>query len=263
VEHRESGLAARLLLTCPPRRPKRWTDADIAPAAEAGLGRLLARLYDLQPGTGDDGQPCPVYVGLAADAKRLWVAFYDAHGQEQADLAGELAAAWSKLEGYAARLALIIHYARWAADDASLQDPDRIDADSMRRAVTLAEWFKGEARRVYGVLAESDEQRERRQLVEWIQRKGGAVTGRELQQGRRGYGTATAAEAALDDLAKAGFGTWQDPTTTAKGGRPTRVFRLSTVSTSTKPPETHEIRSFVDVDSVDSPTTQADEWGEV
>ena len=142
VEHRESGLAARLLLTCPPRRPKHWTDADIDPAAEADLARLLARLYDLQPTTGDDGQPAPVYVGMTGDAKRLWVDFYNAHGQEQADLAGELAAAWSKLEGYAARLALIVHYARWAADDASLQHPDRIDADSMARAVTLAEWFK-------------------------------------------------------------------------------------------------------------------------
>ena len=44
VEHRESGLAARLLLTCPPRRSKRWTDADIDPAAEAGFAGILARL---------------------------------------------------------------------------------------------------------------------------------------------------------------------------------------------------------------------------
>jgi hypothetical protein len=35
VEHRESGLAARLLLTCPPRKPKKWSEADIDPEAEA------------------------------------------------------------------------------------------------------------------------------------------------------------------------------------------------------------------------------------
>jgi hypothetical protein len=44
-EHRESGLAARLLLTCPPRKAKRWTEADIDPSAEAELIRLFDRLY--------------------------------------------------------------------------------------------------------------------------------------------------------------------------------------------------------------------------
>jgi hypothetical protein len=37
IEHRESGLAARLLLACPPRKAKRWTEADIDLSAEAEL----------------------------------------------------------------------------------------------------------------------------------------------------------------------------------------------------------------------------------
>jgi hypothetical protein len=133
----------------------------------------------------------------------------------------------------------------------------------MARAVTLAHWFKGEARRVYGVLAETDEQRDRRQLADWIARKGGAVTVRALQQGRRGYGTAEAAEAALQELAKAGLGTWEESPTTAKGGRPSSVFRLPRASTSTQPTETKETGGFVDVDSVDAPEPQADDWGEI
>ena len=55
IEHRESGLAARLLLTCPPRKPKRWTEADIDPNAEVELARLVCRLYDLQPNLSDRG----------------------------------------------------------------------------------------------------------------------------------------------------------------------------------------------------------------
>ena len=66
IEHRESGLAARLLLTCPPRNPKRWTEADIDPDAEAEMARLVDRLYDLQPTVGDEGEPRPVVVGLTA-----------------------------------------------------------------------------------------------------------------------------------------------------------------------------------------------------
>lgn len=116
-EHRESGLAARLLLTWPPRTPKRWTEADIDPSAEAKLARLVDRLYDLQPTVDDDGEPRPVLVRLTADAKTAWMAYYNAHAIEQADLTGDLSAAWSKLEEYAVRLALVIHFIRWAAKD--------------------------------------------------------------------------------------------------------------------------------------------------
>jgi len=257
IEHRESGLAARLLLTFPPRQPKQWTDADIDPHAEAELAQLLERLYDLKPATGDDGQPIPVFVQMTPDAKKLWVQYYNAHNKEQVEMTGELAAAWSKLEGCAARLALIIHYARWAAGDVTLENPDRVDADSMSRALILIAWFKHETRRVYGMLAESDEQRERRQLVEWIASKGGEVSARDLQQGQRAYKTADAAEARLQELVKAGLGTWQSKRSTAKGGRPSRVFRLSAVPVAHETqPKPKENGCCVDVDSVDTSKTQ-------
>ncbi len=66
IEHRESGLAARLLLTCPPRVAKRWTEAEIDPAAEAEIARLVDRLYELQPIDSDEGEMRPVVVGLIA-----------------------------------------------------------------------------------------------------------------------------------------------------------------------------------------------------
>ena len=96
---------ARLLLTYPPRVAKHWTDADIDPAAEAEIAALVERLYDLRADIGDDGDERPVLVRLTADAKVAWRAYYDAHAREQADLSGDLSAAWSKLEEYPARLA--------------------------------------------------------------------------------------------------------------------------------------------------------------
>src|SRR5262249_13772318 len=103
LEHRESGLAARLLLACPPRKPKRWTEADIDPSADAELARLFDRLYELQPIRSDDAES-PALVRLSGDAKTAWKAYYNAHAVEQAGLTGDMAAAWSKLEEYAARL---------------------------------------------------------------------------------------------------------------------------------------------------------------
>ena len=135
----------------------------------------------------------------------------------------------------------------------------------MAAGIRLVTWFKGEARRVYALLGESDEDRDRRRLVEWIERKGGSATPREVQQGCRWLREPGAAEAALDELAKAGWGMWRDSPTTAKGGRPARAFALSTPSTVNETPAyPDQDLGFVDVDTVDAPESQADdEWSEV
>jgi hypothetical protein len=250
LEHRESGLAARLLLTCPPRKAKRWTEADIDPSAEAELVRLFDRLYELQPTTDDDGEPRPRLVRLSGDAQAAWIAYYNAHAVEQTDLTGDMAAAWSKLEEYAARLALVVHFTRWAAGNVA--DESRLDLASMSAGIVLAKWFKHEARRVYAMLDESDAERDQRRLVEWIDRKGGTVTAREVQQGCRWLKEPGAAEAALEELVKAGRGSWEQ-SPPGQRGQPTRRFKLSTVSTvygNTESPG--ENSNTVDVDSVDA-----------
>jgi len=261
IEHRESGLAARLLLTCPPRKTKRWTEADIDPNAEAELSRLFGRLYDLQPSIDDKGGPRPIVVDLTRDAKATWKEYYDQHAEEQTDLTSELSAAWSKLEECAARLALVIHCVRSANDAPCLESPDAVDAESMKAAIVLIKWFKRETRRVYAMLSESDDDRDERRVIEWIERKGGSVTAREVQEGHRQYQTAPAAESALNELVKAGHGRWK-PTPTGQRGQPTRRFVLCLVYGNT--PNLTENSNTVDVDSVDTPDTQpVDQWGEV
>jgi hypothetical protein len=191
-------------------------------------------------------------VRLSADAKEVWKAYYNAHGMEQADLTGDLSAAWSKLEEYAARLALIFHFIRWAANDPTLADVDRVDVDSMNAAIRLTQWFKHEARRVYAMLDESDGDRDLRRLEEWIARKGGLVTIREVQQGCRWLREPGKAEAALEELVKRERGAWE-PSRDGERGQPTRRFRLSTPSTvygNANLPERNG--NTVDVDTVDT-----------
>ena len=228
AEHRESGLAARLLLAYPPRRAKQWNEADIDPTAEAELARLFDRLYGLQPTHGDDSEPRPVVVRLSADAKPLWVAYANANGSEQVALTGDLSAAWSKLEEYAARFALVIHFVRWAANDATLTNAETVDAESMKAGIRLATWFKNEARRVYGMLSETETQQDHRRLAEWVERRGGSATAREAQQGCRWLKEPGTAEAALEELVKAGKGRWQS-TPSGQRGQPTRRFTLNAV----------------------------------
>jgi hypothetical protein len=240
-EHFESGLAARLLLACPPRKVKRWTEADTDPAREDELAAIFGALYGLEPAQDEDGEPTPAIVRLDPDAKRAFVDFYNGHAEEQVDLSGDLAAAWSKLEGYAARLALVIHFIRFAACDPLITNPDLVDAASVEAGAALSNWFGYEARRVYRVLDESAVERDRAGLVELIRRRGGTMTPRDLMLvSRRQYPTADLAEGALMELKRAGLGQWETPAPGQQGGRPAFRFVLSDKARAHTTPENAE-----------------------
>jgi len=225
--HYENGLAARLLLACPPRRVKRWTEAEVNRLTEETVAGMFERLYSLEGIAGDNGDPEPGIVGLSPPAKAAWIDFYNEHAQEQVTLSGDVSAAWSKLEGYAARLTLVVHQVRWAADDATLANSDIADETSVATGVTLSRWFAQETRRVYVILNETPEGRKRRELVETIRRHGGKIKVRDLMRSSGAYKTSAMAEEALHALAQAGCGHWEDVPSGPEGGRPTRDFVLA------------------------------------
>ncbi len=242
-KHFESGLVARFLLALPPRATKRWTSAVVAPATLAAYDRAIAELLALRPVSDEDGVQAPVEVALDAEAHEIWVEFYNRHAQRQAAATGHEAAMLAKIEGVAARLALLSYCVRVAGDPTLGL---RIDATSLRAAVRIAEWFAHEALRVYAIFRESPGAQARRRLGEWIRRKGGRVTARDVTRGpRRFRGSANLAEAALDDLVRDGLGQWEDVSPDRRAGRPTRAFVLrddtqpesaDSVATVTKPP---------------------------
>lgn len=227
-EHFANGLAARLLFAMPPRTPKRWTEDDIDERTEAAVDLVFTWLYALEPDIDEDGEPAPRLVPVSPEGKRVWIRFVNEHGADQAERVGDEAAAWSKLEGYAARFALVIHQVRAAAGDPTLADPEVVDEASIAAGVKLVRWFVGEAERVYANLTASDEDRERARLVEWIRGKGGSVTVRDLMRGPSRYkNNREKAEAALEELVEAGIGRWVSVNHGSKGGHPTRRFQLN------------------------------------
>ncbi|MCK4658239.1 MAG: DUF3987 domain-containing protein [Phycisphaerae bacterium] len=225
-EHREAGLQARFLSASPPRKPKTWSEATIPVDVATDVKVVFGRLFELQPDLNDDGSPRPQLVKLNPTAKRRWVRFHNEHAAEQAGLTGDLAAAWSKLEAYAARLALVHHCVRVAAGDETLADPDKVDEVSMAAGVGLARWFGGETKRVYATMAESNESRDLRRLTELVRNKGGVVSVRDWQN-RRHCATTADAEAELDGLVEAGLGCWEVPQPTGSGRPTSRRFILS------------------------------------
>jgi hypothetical protein len=154
--------------------PRVWTENDIDPSRLAEFSALLDRLYSLEADRDDEGTRRPYVVGMTGEARRVWIAYYQEHNATLATLNNDLAAAWSKLEEYAARLVLICHLARWASGAAPSIDPLVVDVESMRAGVTLANWFKNETQRIYAILEESDGERDRRELSSGLRGEGDA-----------------------------------------------------------------------------------------
>jgi hypothetical protein len=202
----EAGLAARFLLAMPPRQARRWTEAEVDPRTREAMQKVFDALWslDCERPEGPESKPSPVSVGLSKDGKAAWIEFFEEHAAQQQDRGGELAAAWSKLEGYCARLALLVHLCtlgEWDCTDA--RNP--VSAASVRAAVVLTRWLGREAERVYSVFRESDSQEGCRQIIDLIRQRGGTITVRELQRASRKYGTAEEAEQELERMVKAGW----------------------------------------------------------
>jgi hypothetical protein len=223
----ERGLPARLLFAYPPERQDKWNEAIIADDLRAVVLALFDDLWLLAPEPHDTGFR-PMLLHLAADAKAEYVSFYDQTGAAafESDEHGE--AAWAKLSGYAARLALVGQLAR---------DPQSeiVTGEVMRAACELARWCGNEAVRIYAALAETRQQRERRELIEFIERRGGMVYEREVMQSfTRLKNDKPGTERELTALVTAQLGKWEPVDHGGGPGRPARKFLLLQSSTSTQ-----------------------------
>src|SRR5262249_23617557 len=153
-------------------------------------------------------------------AKAVFVEYYNECGAACMQYDEREEAAWNKLSGYAARLALVGQLAR---------DPhaEVITAETIQAACNLARWFGNEAVRTYASLGETREQRQQRKLIEFIESRGGVVSVRDTITCYRPLKNQTKRTTeALDALVEVGLGKWEEVCPSGRG-RPTRVFQLS------------------------------------
>jgi hypothetical protein len=227
----ERGLPARFLFAEPPMRKDRWSDDTIPDDLRSTVSELFDRIWLLQPEHDDNGQR-PVLLTLEPDAREAFICYYNECGAAAVQGNEHTEAAWNKLSGYAARLALI-------GQLAANPNATAVTGEVMRAACDLARWFGAEAMRIYASMAETAEQRETRKLVEFIQSRGGLVRVRDVTHFYWPFrNQPDKAEQALNALVKKRLGTWLviKPEAGSKGGRPTRKFQLPQASPSPKPP---------------------------
>lgn len=239
--NRQNGMMARWLFTYPTPRPKKWREGNggdwLSSVHVQNVADCL--LADLQMVRGANNELSPQKIRLSREATDEYARFYNIHGAEHAQLTGDAAAMSAKLEEIPCRLALVFHCIKWA----TISDPDaeigEVDLETMRDAIRLAQWFKREAERILGTIRETDDEADHRRLAEWIRAEGiknkkGCVIARDLRDNLRDFRNNTpAAEAALRELARDGYGTYEFPRGNQQPGQPTRVFVLHSPSTAT------------------------------
>jgi ferredoxin len=158
-----NGLAPRFLIAMPPKKYQRWTEVGIDPSVIAEYEAMIQKLLSLT----HDADDKPIIVGWTADAAVLWGAFYDENVTlQERESDGYLESLYSKLEGQAAKLALVIQMVRWT-EDQSLSNTE-IDADSMRMTIELTRWFRRESRRVYLILNQDRRSDEEETVYEYV-----------------------------------------------------------------------------------------------
>ncbi len=259
-ENHENGMLARFFLSWPPRQPRGWSEKSIDESTASAVARVYDRLTSMEPDVDEFGDPKPVLVRLSREAKELFIHYYNELAGVRADAVGDDAAAMSKLVGGAARLALVHHLVRLAAND-QMVNPDQIDGASMAAGIALAKWFAYEAIRVNAALEldSNDDVREARHLIELIESRGGRITPRELQQRRSKFKRSVdLATEALQELVDAGIGEWNYIAPGGSGGQPSKVFVISTPTpeNDSNANDTHAIApkngGIVDVDGTDT-----------
>jgi hypothetical protein len=258
-----AGLGARFLMAMPPPHRRRWSEAEVEEGLATHYRNLLAFLLGLP--LADETKRLPYFVGLDRPAKDVWVDWFNRWGMRKDSSEGEQAAALAKLEGYAARLALVHHVVALAVE--GVAEPREVTRSSLEAGIALAEWFADEAIRIYKTLKESDRDRAQRHLVEWIAAHGGRVSVRQLQKANsRRWPSHEAAEEDLEELVRGGLGEWVEGERPANGGHTPRSFQLNNLLSDTSDTRSASPRNSADAERVsevsDSQTPLREPWAD-
>ena len=222
----ENGLAARFIFVQPPPRVAQWSDRTIEQSATDAVEMVFQHLYSIGPDLSPNGEEQPRLIKLSQAAQPVWAEFYDEHQQLATTLPRNLAFAWPKLLAMAARLALVVHFVRWAAGEELAGGTSEIDVHSLQTGLALARWFRDEVSRVYEIMEFGADHEQDEELVDRIKKLGnGGVTARDLTRKFREFrGNPEAAERRLQQLVDQECGRWEFNAPGRAGGRPTSRF---------------------------------------
>lgn len=161
---REDGFVHRLLFGFPDPLAMHWSEVAVREATLEGYCRVFEGLWALQ---GVSAQK-PRVVPFTPTGRQTFIAYANALYAELADpdcpdtFRGPLA----KLEGYGARLALLVQLCRMVCEEAH---GEAVDECSVRAAAALLQYFKSHARRVSRRLQATPTEQRVARALHWLE----------------------------------------------------------------------------------------------
>ncbi|MBD1878372.1 DUF3987 domain-containing protein [Coleofasciculus sp. FACHB-T130] len=186
------GMWGRFLWSKPPHLPDYWTDG------ETDITPFLATLYRHL-----DTLPSDTLYTLDPEARDLYKHWVNYLADEKSNSTDAMRNALSKLKGYMARLALVIHCLDLAADP-SLPFTTTINASTIERAIAWASYYLNQAR-LLNSKSQPDVPSELVDIAN-LSKEQGWISHRALQL-KHWAKTAEEAKAKLQELARMGLGT--------------------------------------------------------
>lgn len=173
-QSREDGFLDRLLFSYPEDQAfQGWTDHEIDEETQQEWQLIINRLLALEPSCPEGASHTPRKLYFSDSGKQAFARFVDDLAAEvnTSNYPARIVGVCAKLKGYTARFALTIHLLRWAAGEfPDGWGEEALDEEDVRRAVALANYFKGHAMVVHNCLQLTEEDKQVDALLAWMRR---------------------------------------------------------------------------------------------
>jgi len=205
-ERQEDGFASRLLVCWPKETPRKWVDGGVDVSVTLPVEQLFVKLCKLEM-AGEGGDRYPHVLKFSPEGMEAFREVINDHFNQKDlyGLKGPIVAAWAKMEGYLARLALIIQLIRRHSEDGV---GDGVDERSVYMAAALSDYFLAHAARLYGMVDEAKVLSLCKRAEEWAEKhRKQQLAGRDIIAARIVADKAQAL-VVLEQLAASGRWSW-------------------------------------------------------
>jgi hypothetical protein len=206
-EHQIDGFAARLLISYPQEVDEQWTDKGVKDSTIKHVIELQRKLSVL--GFKADTKCEPNVVRFSKKGYEAFKEVMKDHLEQKKryKLNDSLLAHWSKMQGYTARLSLIIHMVRLYSGEISNKS---VDPETVYMAATLVDYFKAHIAKFYKELKQIQIVALYERILQWAHKKNKSeILTREIYTARI-ISNADTTRAVLNGMAEQGLGKWKD-----------------------------------------------------
>jgi hypothetical protein len=224
----EDGFIDRFLFSFPERLPaigEQWR--EVSQESSNLWDRVIRCLLELGM-EAHEGRERPVFCPMSASGRMAWKEFTERNAEEtnQEDFPPNLVGPWGKMRGYCGRLALILHFLRYACEDIP---ETMVDGESMEKAATLAAYFKEHIRRVHQAIGADPRIASARTVLRWLhEREETVISRREIWRGvRRKFNRPEDLIDPLKLLQHLGYVRWQNNAGKESGRPSTPTYEIN------------------------------------